>query len=191
MKQFSFEYAFLFYHPNFLKRSPMAHVCLQIVYIQSSNCTSQKPAKTHFVFTEESCGSVLCISHLGDFILKHCKPVEPLLPHGSARPVCSRWHQTGSQAEHTHRGICTSPLGDPGESLVIWTLAATLKTCGSLYQTLEETGDTRFQSRWADTGTELVQEGQPVLPGLQSTTSLDISVGEEIDIYYSILEKQA
>lgn len=135
------------------------------------------------LFTEESRGSVLCISHLCDFILKHCKPIEPLLPHGSARPVCSRRHQTGSQAEHTHRGICTSPLGGPGESLVIWTLAATLKTCGSLYQTLEETGDTRFQSRWADTGTELVQEGQPVLPGLQSTASPDISVGEEIDIY--------
>lgn len=66
---------------------------------------------------------------------------------------------------------------------MIWTLEATLKTCGLLYQILEETGDTHFQSRWADRRAGLVQEGQPVLPGLRNIASQDISVGEETDIY--------
>lgn len=73
---------------------------------------------------------------------------------------------------------------------MIWTLEATLKICGLLYQIPEETGGTHFQSRWADRGTGLVQEGQPVLPGLRNTASLGISVSEETDIY-SILEKFA
>lgn len=84
--------------------------------------------------------------------------------------------------KQTHHGIYISPLGDPGGSPEIWILEVTLKICGLLCQTLEGTGDTHFQSRWADRGTGLVQEDQPVLPGLRNTASLDISVGEETDI---------
>lgn len=94
-------------------------------------------------FTEESRGSVLCISHLGDFILKHCKPVEPLLPHGSARPVCSRWHQTGSQAEHTHLprrkqlSMCFRSLTSTKANLYLHDYVETAQRIKTLLHTLD------------------------------------------------------
>lgn len=82
----------------------------------------------------------------------------------------------GLKFEKSHHEIYITLLGDLVESLVIWILAATLKICGLLYQTLEEIGDTHFQNRWADRGTGSAREDPPAPPGPQNTASLGISV---------------
>lgn len=90
MKKFSFKYASVFYHRGFPKRSPMLMYAYRwcLSKVQTAPLRSL-PRPT--LFTEKSHGSVLCTSrrHLYDFILKHCKPAEPLLPHSRAQPICS------------------------------------------------------------------------------------------------------